>query len=61
MAGRCKSCNAILEEWEMKTIDPLTGTYTELCDECVKDDLFEDDLWENPLHDPDHLYGGYTE
>jgi len=56
MSGRCRSCNAILEEWEMKTVDPLTGTYTELCDECVKDDLFEDDLWENPTHDPDHIY-----
>ena len=56
MSGRCRSCNAILEEWEMKTIDPLTGTYTELCDECVKEDLFEDDLWENPTHDPDHIY-----
>lgn len=56
MSGRCRSCNAILEEWEMKTIDPLTGTYTELCDECVKEDLFEDDLWENPTHDPDHVY-----
>ena len=57
MSSRCKSCNAILEEWEMKTIDPLTGTYTELCDECIKDDLFEDDLWENPVHDPEHVYG----
>jgi len=56
MSGRCRSCNAILEEWEMKTIDPLTGTYTELCDECVKEDLFEDDLWENPTHDPNHVY-----
>ena len=56
MSGRCRSCNAILEEWEMKTIDPLTGTYTEFCDECVKEDLFEDDLWENPTHDPDHIY-----
>lgn len=43
MSGRCKCCNAILEEWEMKTVDPLTGTYTELCDECVKDDILEDD------------------
>ncbi len=56
MSGRCKCCNAVLEEWEMKTIDPLTGTYTELCDECVKEDLFEDDLWENSTHDPDHIY-----
>lgn len=57
MSGRCKCCNAILEEWEMKTVDPLTGTYTELCDECTKDDLFEDDLWENPTHDTEHMYG----
>ena len=57
MAGRCKSCNDILEEWEMKTIDPLTGTYTELCDECVKDDLFEDDPWYSPVDEIDDLYG----
>lgn len=37
MSGRCKSCDAILEEWEMKAIDPLTGTYTELCDQCLSD------------------------
>lgn len=37
MSGRCKACNSILEEWEMKTVDPLTGTYTELCDQCVVD------------------------
>ena len=41
----------------MKTVDPLTGTYTELCDECVKDDLFEDDPWCNPEADLDYLYG----
>jgi len=57
VAGRCKSCNAILEEWEMKTVDPLTGTYTELCDECVKDDLFEDDPWYSPVDELDDLYG----
>ena len=57
MAGRCKSCNDILEEWEMKTVDPLTGTYTELCDECVKDDLFEDDPWYSPVDELDDLYG----
>ncbi len=57
MSSRCKSCNAILEEWEMKTVDPLTGTYTELCDECVKDDLFEDDPWYSPVDELDDLYG----
>ncbi len=57
MSGRCKCCNAILEEWEMKTVDPLTETYTELCDECVKDDPFEDDPWYSPVDEIDDLYG----
>lgn len=58
MSGRCKCCNDILEEWEMKSIDPLTGKYTELCDICIKEDSFiDDDLWENPLHDPNLIYG----
>lgn len=43
MCGRCKCCNEIMEEWEMKSVDPLTGTYTELCDRCISDDLTNDD------------------
>ena len=35
MSGRCRACDSILEEWEMKAIDPLTGKYTELCDCCI--------------------------
>lgn len=35
MSGRCKACDSILEEWEMKTIDVSTKQYTELCDECA--------------------------
>ena len=43
MSGRCKCCNSILEEWELKSIDPLTGTYTELCDLCINEsDDYED-------------------
>ena len=57
MSGRCKSCNAFLEEWEMKTIDPLTNTYTELCDICSQDTLYDDlDLWDTSLNDEDHIY-----
>lgn len=41
MSGRCRACDAIMEEWEMKAIDPTTGTYTELCDQCIQ-------LAENP-------------
>jgi len=35
MSGRCRSCDSIMEEWEMKTIDPLTSQYTELCHQCM--------------------------
>lgn len=35
MSGRCKACDCFLEEWEMREIDPLTGTYTELCTYCL--------------------------
>lgn len=45
MSGRCKSCNDILEEWELKSIDPLTDTYTELCDNCISNTYIEDDLY----------------
>ena len=44
MSGRCKCCNDVLEEWEMKALDPLTGKYTELCDACIVDYFIEDDL-----------------
>ena len=57
MSGRCRCCNEVLEEWEMKTIDPLTGTYTDLCDVCIQPiELFDDDPWENSQGDPDYIY-----
>ena len=34
MAGRCKACNSVLTEQELKTKYPDTNTYTELCDKC---------------------------
>ena len=34
MAGRCKACNSILTEQELKTKYIGTNTYTELCDRC---------------------------
>jgi len=42
LSGRCRACDDIMEEWEMKAIDPLTGTYTELCSVCITDDFPED-------------------
>lgn len=44
MSGRCKSCDSILEEWEMKMVDPSTQRYTELCSVCIVDEFIEDDL-----------------
>lgn len=42
MSGRCRACDSILEEWEMKMIDPATNKYTELCTICLEDnDIFE--------------------
>jgi hypothetical protein len=43
MSGRCKSCDSLLEEWEMKMVDPATSKYTEFCVICLEEgDIFED-------------------
>ena len=58
MSGRCKCCNDVLEEWEIKAIDPLSGKYTELCDACIVDEFVEDDLLQldlDPLSKEDIL------
>lgn len=47
MSGRCKSCNAILTEPEMRYKEE--GHYTELCNRCInitylaENDYYEDD------------------
>lgn len=48
VSGRCKCCNDVMEDFEMVAIDPLTGTYTELCTNCLSEDVF-DVLEEIPL------------
>lgn len=39
MGGRCKCCNSVMEDWEMVAIDPMSGTYSELCACCMSDDF----------------------
>ena len=33
--SRCKSCDVILNEYELKKIDHLTGLHLDLCNECA--------------------------
>lgn len=35
MSSRCKGCNSILTEEELKQIDPMSETYTVLCYYCL--------------------------
>ena len=46
MSGRCKSCNCVLTEYEMKLKD-FDGMYTELCHFCY-DEL---NILENSIED----------
>jgi len=55
MSSRCKGCNSILTEEELKQIDPTTNTYTALCMYCLErcDTSYEErtmpemcELWE---------------
>jgi len=39
MSGRCRSCNSILDEQEIKTKWPGTNDYTNLCFNCLPDSL----------------------
>ena len=33
--SRCKACDVIMNEFEMKRIDRATGDYSELCSDCL--------------------------
>ena len=33
--SRCKACNVIMNEYELKRIDRMTGDYSELCTDCL--------------------------
>ena len=33
--SRCKACDVIMNEFEMRRIDRATGEYSELCSDCL--------------------------
>ena len=33
--SRCKACDTIMNEYELKRIDRITGDYSELCSNCL--------------------------
>jgi hypothetical protein len=33
--SRCKACDVIMNEFEMRRIDRATGDYSELCSDCL--------------------------
>ncbi len=35
MSGRCKSCNEVLDEFEMKTKWPGSNEFCDLCTDCL--------------------------
>ncbi len=37
MAGRCRACDAILSEKEMKRKHAITGEYMDLCTRCLRE------------------------
>lgn len=43
MSGRCKACNAVMTEDEMKTKYMDSNEYVELCTFCLREDDFDDD------------------
>lgn len=44
--SRCEICNVILSEQELTNKDPLSGTYTSMCFECL-------DIQEKLMNDED--------
>ncbi len=43
--SRCKACDTILTEFELKKVDRLTGLHLDLCGRCnkISDDAISDD------------------
>jgi hypothetical protein len=33
--SRCKACDVIMNEYELKSIDRITGDFSELCSNCL--------------------------
>ena len=46
----CKACDKVMNEWELRKIDPFTNDYSDLCSSCLSvsyrvffDDISEED------------------
>ena len=46
----CKACDKVMNEWELRKIDPFTGDYADMCTNCLSvsyrvffDDISEED------------------
>lgn len=50
--SRCKACNNIMSDTEMRRRDTLTGDYTELCTECFTE---SEEVREEMQNDEDFL------
>lgn len=53
MSGRCKSCNAILTDQEMRQKNPESELYLELCYNCLEETkLAEAGYYDNAFNNP---------
>ena len=51
--SRCKACDVIMNEFEMRRIDRATGDYSELCSDCLSasNEATKDSPMQNTLDD----------
>ena len=55
--SRCKACDTIMNEWELKRIDMMTGLHLDLCNVCKSHS--NDAITENG-EEMEGLYSGLT-
>jgi hypothetical protein len=46
--SRCKACDVIMNEFEMRRIDRATGDYSELCSDCLS--ASNEATQDSPMH-----------
>ena len=61
VSGRCKACNCIMSEQDMKNKWPNTNEYTDLCYLCLDIAHNPDDLWDDDDLDIDGFLLNNTE
>ncbi len=57
--SRCKACDVILGEYELKRIDKLTGIHVDLCNVCYSHS--NDAMVDDRSAEFNHLYSGLSE